>query len=340
MARIGIYGFLNAKVRAMRSALLTEALFRNLAGSKGFQEFLNLLHQTHYRNLAEKGRTAAPETLESELFRDEVERIHHLEHYSEGDVRRFISLFLQRYEAERLKIILRYRDSVTPDEFPWMRERIAFNLPVDALLSAKRFDEVLYFLEGTPFEDDLRQVSSPSDNKFSVETAIDQGVFERLWDAVSALGKKDADIAGRILGIEVDLRNLEAIGRFRRYYQIPAGRMTELFLPRGYRLNVERLITIASGGSLSDTLSGVLKESRLRTTESQDDNDDIALIEHSLYNVLLTEAKRAFGQFPFSIGSLMGYLTLLRIESRNLRVLIQSKVYGLTSDETEALLIF
>lgn len=339
MAGIGTYGFLNAKVRAMRSALLTEAFLRGLSATRGFQEFLNQLYTTPYRYLSERGRTATPGQLEAAIFQDEVARIRRLERFSEGDVGRFISLFLDRYEAERLKVILRYRRA-KKSAAPWMRERIAYALPVDALLSSEGFEEVLRLLEGTPFRDDLSALPPSAENDFAVETAIDRGVFGRLHRAVSALGRRDADIAGRILGLEVDLKNLEAIGRYRRYYEIPAARMVDFLLPNGYRLNPERLTAIAAGGSLPETLADVLRTIRIGKGDNAEGGDDLALIERFLFHALLAEAKRAFAQFPFTVGSVIGYLMLLRIESRNIRTLIQSKMFELTPDETEALLVF
>ena len=341
MGRIGTYAFLNAKVRAMRSGLLNGPVYQRLAAAQTLQELLRVLSETQYQHLADSGKFKELNLIERALFYEEVRRIRVIEKHSEGDVRQFISLFLERYEGERLKVLLRCWHRKLGPGADVLREKILFDVPVDAVLSAARLDEVVSLLECTPFREALERAEaaySEEESVFPLELAVDRAVFGRLWGAVESFGREDRRIAGRLVGLEVDLKNLEWVGRFREYYRIAQGQIVDFLLPRGFRLTTDRLRQVAAGESVDDALRDVVRGSRIRLPEAETGRT-LELLEGLLHHVLLAEARRAFGMFPFSIGAVMGYLTLVRIEIRNIRTLFQAKAYGLSPQETEALLI-
>jgi vacuolar-type H+-ATPase subunit C/Vma6 len=85
-------------------------------------------------------------------------------------------------------------------------------------------------------------------------------------------------------------------------------------------------------------LREVVRGSRVRLSEVGEAGA-LESLEGFLMHVLFFEARSAFGKFPFSISSVAGYMILLRIESRNIRMLLQAKAYGLSSGETAPLLV-
>lgn len=217
MGRIGKYAFLNAKVRAMRSILLTEGVYQRLMEAHSLQELIQLLSDTQYQHLADSGKFKEAAEIERVLTYEESRRIREIEKHSEGDVREFISLFLERYDAERLKVLLRRWHDKEQEGDEWIRRKIVFDLPVDAMLSATRLKDIVVLLEGTPFQKPLTEAAeaySEEKSVFPLELAVDRSVYERLWAAVETFGREDRKIAGRLLGLEVDLKNLEWLGRF------------------------------------------------------------------------------------------------------------------------------
>ena len=65
----------------------------------------------------------------------------------------------------------------------------------------------------------------------------------------------------------------------------------------------------------------------------------LEMLDRFLYQFLLEEAKRAYSGFPFSIGAILGYYFLMRIEMKNLRTLLEAKVYEMKPEEIESMLI-
>jgi len=341
---IGTYGFINAKVRAMRSFLLDKSDYQEALTKAGnIDELFSILSRTHYRNVIEKLESREPALVEQTLFLGGIERLKLLEKSSRGDVRKIILSLFDHYEGERLKIILRCWHKKDEKIIQLYRDKIIYDFPVDAIISAGDISEVVGLLEETPFYNVLaKKISAYLEHKtlFPLELAIDRDYFTRFWKTTESLSRKDKLIVRRLVGLEVDIRNLNWMSRFKKYYDISSAEIIGMLLPYGYRIKSGEIQDVLAGGSIKNLLGKVMgKTSSLVQEEEQEETSSMELMERVLYQVLLSEANRAFGQFPFTIGAIMGYFVLIRIETKNIRTLIEAKIYGLSPDETEALLI-
>ena len=107
MIAIRRYGLINAKIRTMRSFLLSESALLKMAEAQNLHEIFQLLSQSHLKEWLEEIDEESPELFESALLISEVERLKAIHKRSVGTLRHLISLFLDRYEGDRLKILLR-----------------------------------------------------------------------------------------------------------------------------------------------------------------------------------------------------------------------------------------
>ena len=340
MASIGKYGFINAKVRAMRSFLLTESIYRTMAGAGNVEELLPILAQTHFRNVIQ--RLKESDEIEQELLHEEIRQIRLIQKYCHKNIAKLISLFLERFDCERLKVLLRYWHRKKKSEPPVLRGKIVYELPIDAIVTADTLGEMIVLLEGTPFQNVLsRAAADYQDSKtlFPLELAIDRDFFIRMLNEVESLPKKDWQIARRLLGLEIDLRNIDWIVRLRTYYDLSSAEIRKHILPHGSRISGKDVDRIVSGVDVSHGLIKATTGVRLPEGMGSVESFKLEDLEHLLYHILSFEARKAFGQFPFSIGSILGYLVLLRIETKNIRTLFQAKEYGFSAERTEALLI-
>lgn len=342
MVSIGTYGFINAKVRAMKSFLLTESIYRAMAAARSLDELFAVLLQTHFRNMVERVKFKEPLEIEQELVSEEIRRLRVIEKNSRGNLRQLVLLMLERYDGDKLKTLLRSWHQREGREPLVLREKIVYDFPVNAIVSAETLEEIVTLLEGTPFQKILsREASTYVERKslFPLELAIDRDLFDRTWDATESLSRKDQRIARRLLGIEIDLRNIDWMGRFRRYYNVSTAEVGELLLPHGYRMGSDDVRHIVSGGSVSKVLARITRGVHSIHRNEAEEGFDLYGLERVLYQILLSEAGRALREFPFTIGSILGYLILLRIETKNVRTLLQAKLYGLSSEQAEDLLI-
>jgi len=340
---IGTYGFINAKVRAMRSFLLDKSDYQALTKAENIDELFSILSKTHYRNVIEKLESREPALVEQAFFLGGIERLKLLGKSSKGNVRKIIVSLFDRYEGERLKIILRCWHKKDEKIIELYRSKIIYDFPVDTIISAGDITEVVALLKGTPFYNVLaKEITAYLEHKtlFPLELAVDRDYFTRFWKTAESLSSKDKLIVSRLVGLEIDILNLNWMGRFKKYYDISSTDIIEMLLPYGYRIKSGEIQDVLAGGSVKRLLEKVMgSPTSFLPEEVQGEESSLELMERVLYQVLLSEANRAFGQFPFTIGVIMGYFILIRIEIKNIRTLIEAKMYGLSPDETEALLI-
>jgi V/A-type H+-transporting ATPase subunit C len=156
---------------------------------------------------------------------------------------------------------------------------------------------------------------------------------------MKTMNKEDHRVARRLLGIEVDLKNLDWLSRFKKYYEIPTADIGHMLLSSGYHLSMDTLREVITTGNYVKAFSSVVKGFEIPSGEKSDENAALEFMEKILYQILFVEAEKAFAQFPFSIGAIFGYFYLIRIETRNIRTLIHAKIYGLPPQSVESLLV-
>jgi vacuolar-type H+-ATPase subunit C/Vma6 len=342
MESVRQYGYVNAKVRAMRSTFLPETAYRSMLAFKETREIFSFLSQTRYRGMVNGIENKTPEALEQALFREEIRQMRAIQKISKAGTKDILTLLLERYDGERLKTILRAWHSGGKETKAVIHDEIVHPFHEDALLSSRNLEEFAERLEGTPFQKVVMDRTALVDEKktlFFIEVAIDQTVCERLWKASDSLSRTDRNILRKLVGIEIDLKNLDWILRFRNYYNMPMAEIGELLLPNGWRLGTYGIKKILAGGTVSEALLDIGRGSPVPFSRDGEEALSLSALERFLYQMLFIEAKKAFMAFPLSIGAILGYVTLMRIESRNIRTLVHAKAYGMPAQQIEPFLI-
>jgi vacuolar-type H+-ATPase subunit C/Vma6 len=342
MTAIGQYGFINAKVRTMRSYLLTKAIYHNLITAKNHHEMMNVLAPTYFNNIIDELKYQDSLEIEQKFFWEEIRRIFEIKKFSRGTLYKVISLLIERYDIEKLKIILRvwYSNTKNVDGILW--KRIIYDFPVDAMLEAKDLKEMIPYLLSTPYGEIVDKFVSEHkefDNLFYLELLLDQYNFKRLLNAGAELNRLDQRIFKRLVGIEIDLKNLDWINRFKNYYHFSYAEILQYLLPYGYRLDQKEIQRMVKAENTIKAIFQHIKGLKVQISENMETEVSIEVMEKILYQILFIEAKKAFREFPFSIGAILGYFYLMRIEMKNIRTIIKAKGYNLSPQEIENLII-
>ena len=342
MTKIGTYGFLNAKVRAMRSFLLSSRIYRSLIEARDLNEMSSILSQTIYQDTLRNSDQKDPIEIEQILLYEEIVRLKKIEKYSSHYPKQIVRWFLERYDCEKLKILLRLWHRKVQGETEFLQLRILYDFPVKEILSAQNLSDIVLLLIDTPFLKLLAKTVTLYNEKrtlFPIELSLDKFMFDSILNVIKTANRGDRHIAKRLLGIEVDLKNLDWLSRYRKYYEIPTADIGQMLLSNGYRLSMDILRKIIASGDYSKAFSRVAKGFEVPAGEKGNENAALEIMEKILYQILLHEAGKAFAQFPFSIGAIFGYFYLIRIETKNIRTLIHSKIYGLSPQAVESLLV-
>lgn len=342
MGAVGTYGYLNAKIRALRSELLSNDVYRSLLSAEHLQDLLDALSHTHLAPLVAKFGLYEPEALERELFYEEIHRLKKIGKYATGPPGELLSVLLERYEIEKLKQLLRLWMQPRDDEKSAIRQMIIYDYSVDDVLRADTIEDVVHSLEETPYAD-LLQKAIPDfkagKSVFPLELTLEKYVFGRLLKTGNMLSKQDAGIFRRMVGLEIDIKNLDWINRFKKYYELNAPEIDTMLIAGGYRLGEKEIRGYLAGENLAAVIIELSQGHSVQIPGAVEGDIPFESLEFFYDLLLFEEAKRAFMAFPFSIGAVLGYFYLIRIEMRNLKILLEGKHYELPSEEIESMLI-
>jgi len=343
MSQLAKYAYANAKIRAMLSRLLDERFFDSLLAARTIEDAAVLLKNSPYASVFEAAQKDGFDIhgIEEGLTRfdeDVFLRVAGVLLPSEKD---FVSLLLEKYEIEALKLALRlwYRKAkVDPAEYLPARQIVH---PIDyrRILAAKTIEELIVLLSETPYFKPLargRDKFKEKDSLFYLEVSLDIDYYGRIIQAVSRFSPSDRNVALKILGIEIDIENINWLIRLRKYYNVALGDMLEWVIPGGTRVDKDLVRGAYAPDGLGKIIEQVARGPYAAVRDLTEQN--ISLIENFLYQALLREVRRALSGFPFSIGTVLGYLTLKRRETRNVISILNAARLGWKKDETAALL--
>ncbi|MCX5708579.1 MAG: V-type ATPase subunit [Candidatus Omnitrophica bacterium] len=344
MRQLAKYAFANAKIRAMLSYLLTAEDFNGLLEARDLEDALDILKKTRYSSVLE--HIPAEDNnivhLEREFLKNDLAVYQKVENTLSGKgEREFVSLLRQRYELEEIKVFLRIwhqKLTVSWEDYV-VAAKICFDIDFKKLLSASSIEEFILLLDHTPYKAALlagRERYKERNSSFYLEASLDLDYYRRLLACIEKFTSVDKSVARRILGIEVDMENINWLIRLRKYYALGIGEMLEWFIPGGQWINKEAVRKYYVTDGLTKVVESVSFGPYAKIKELAQEN--VALVENFLYEILLHQVRSALSGFPFTIGTVMGYLILKRQETKNIISLLNAKQYGWRKEEITPLL--
>lgn len=349
MRSVGQYAFINSKVRAMISNLLSVQEMGGLIESRDVEDACIKLAGTAYRDIFKGlGPTYDLHSIERDLIDSDV-KLHFkiLKGMKKGAARDVVFLLLNKYEVENLKNILRLWNSrADREEAEYIiRDKICYDIPIEKLLDAGNIDEFILLLMNTPYgkplmtaKDDFSQRGS----LFYLEVALDIDYYRRLWEGIATLSQMDRKVASKLIGVEVDIENISWFVRFKKYYTLPLGKLMNYVIPHGFQITEDLVRRVCLTEEMSKLISGMAVkpyQEIKQIAEKSFDKSKMFLMEAILWNVLVSQAKTALAGFPFTIGTITAYLVLKRAETNNIISVLYSKLYDLPPDRVRGSIV-
>jgi len=348
MSALARYAFTNAKVRAMLSSLFTKPQLNSLVSAKDIDEFLSVAKASTYESIFKKLTPPyEPRVIELGLVRDAIEKHNRILKNLKGPPAEVVFLLLSKYELANLKNLLRiWHTMADGEELNYLyKEKICYDIPISEVLTRKTIEEVILLLDKTPYKDALmngRTGFKERGSIFYLEIALDIDYYKRLWNKVAALSPMDRGLASRLIGVEVDIKNISWIVRFKQYYKMPLGELVSYIIPGGYQIAEPLIRKVYSSEDIRTVITGLSRKPYQDLTtlvSGAYDKSKMFMLEAMLWQVLLKEAKSALSKFPFTIATVLAYLILYTAEARNIVSLLYSKLYQLEPERISGSLI-
>ncbi len=348
------YAFINAKLRARISKILSHATFDQLTKAPSLDAALAVLRDTPFAGLEDiYSRTGDLKQAELELMKTEI-RLY-------GDVRKHLhrnsaqlsDALLTQFEIDNLKNAIRiYFDrqirgrAVSTSIHYVLHDHIRHELPIDIILNAGSLDEIAGVCAGTPYGAIIRQYShtvESDESLFRLEIALDHFYYENLETAILRLDGRDQAIALRLMGVEIDLQNISWIMRFKSFYDLPLETVLATIIPGGFNFSKTVISAIYRTQNISSLLQGFVKGkypglSAFCDSQTSDSASRLVLIQRILTEIKRHEVQRILSGYPFTIGIILAYFLLKKDELQNIRLLLNAKQHGEAQERIESML--
>jgi len=348
------YAFINAKLRARISKLTPLSTLENLTKAHSLEEAVSYLRGTPFEIIEQVYRkTGDLKMAELELLRYEIHIYREIEKYLENTPRDIVHALAIRYEIESLKNALRLffdyriRGRDISDSIHYiLNEKIIHDLPLEKIININTLQEAAELLNNTPYGSIIREQAgnvSSEDSLFPLEVALDHYYYKNLFLQIEKFDPADRRIARRLIGVEVDLQNVNWIIRFKSFYQLPLQRVLSLIIPGGLNLKSKLLTDTYTSQDINAILKSFIKSEyphieTILSSQTTDLSSRLLLIERILEQIMDYEINRILAGYPFTIGIIFAYFVLKEKEIKKIRTILNAKYYGISEERIRGMI--
>jgi vacuolar-type H+-ATPase subunit C/Vma6 len=348
------YSFINAKLRARISKILPEDMFEELAKSPSLEAALVLLRDTPFAKLEEIYSTTGDlKQAELELLRSEIELYRNIKQYLHRNSIELVDALLSQFEIDNLRNAIRIyfdrkirkRAGDTGIHYI-LYDRIIHDIPIDIIINAESFEEIAAACGGTPYNQIIMKYYHTVESEgslFRMEIAFDHYYYKNLLASIDKLDRRDRAIAMRLVGVEIDLQNINWIIRFKNFYDLPLEAVLAAIVPGGFNLDIAVMEELYVAQNVTSVLQGFVKSkypglSALLSSHTSDSTSRLLLIRRILEEIMKQEIHRILAGYPFTIGIILSYFVLKRNELKKIRTILNAKYYRIEQERIESML--
>jgi V/A-type H+-transporting ATPase subunit C len=348
------YSFINAKLRARISMILPEEVFEELAKAPSLEAALALLRDTPFARLEEiYSATGDLKQAELELLKSEIELYRNIRQYLHHNSIELVDALLSLFEIDNIRNAIRIyfdrnirkRSGDTGIHYI-LYDRIIHDIPVDVIVNAESFDEIAGACEGTPYKQIIMKYYHTVESEgslFRMEIAFDHFYYKNLLASIDKLDRRDHSIAMRLVGVEIDLQNINWIIRFKNFYDLPIEAVLAAIVPGGFNLDMAVMEELYVAQNVTSVLQGFVKSkypglSALLSSHTSDSTSRLLLIRRILEEIMKHEVQRILAGYPFTIGIILAYFVLKRNELKKIRTILNAKYYCIEPERIESMI--
>ncbi len=342
MGNILTYSGIVTKLRAMEARLLDDEQFEEIYTIRSVPELASyLIEHSSYQNVLENMDPAM-------LHRGNIEKVLILSLYEDYmkiyrfcglEQRKFLKLYLKRYEVDLINYCLRIVINHYQEPFDLNNKKPFFDkysqLSIEKLITSRTTDQLIDNLKGTEYYEPLRKLrDARAVNLFDYDLALNLYYFTAMWQSRrKLLHKKELELFTRDCGSKIDLLNIQWIYRSKKHFQLAPADIYSLLIPIHYRISTDEIKAMVESATMEELYAVLLKTPYVKQTGQIDQKEHLTpeqMYADCLYHLYTVDRRRN----PYSIASINTYLFLKEEELKKLTTAMECIRYGLTPGET------
>jgi V/A-type H+-transporting ATPase subunit C len=331
------FPYVNARVRAMRSRLLTPAQVDDLVGVPSLAGFLQALSATPYSPDLQEAlmRHEGVRAVDAALARNLQRITRSILEFSDGPAQQLVRILLLRWDLANLRAIVRGKDAGRSAEEILDAVMPAGTLSEVALKEMAGYPSMTALagaLEalGHPFAAPLAEgiaEHAKTHDLLSVELRLDRAYTDYVLRQTK--GRRGARVLREMLTAEVDAANIKTALKLASAGGMSEEQRLRFFIPGG-RLATEKIFLALSSDR---TQAPAWTHLRVQGFPIKELPRDLVAFERDLdLRLAQTMAARYIGGDPLGLDIIIGYLAMKSAEVANLRLIARGKFLGLADE--------
>lgn len=343
------YGYSSARVKAMQSVLISKKAMQDIVNAKDASAIISILFHGEYKPDLEEfgGLEIKGELVDFALSKNLAKSVGKLVRIAPYTDKKMMRAIVGKWNLYNAKMAIEAKDRKMPYE-SIARYLIDYGRYDSAFVKeAMKEDSVEgligKFMINSPYRSILsegleayRKTRSGAD----AVAAIDMQYYMGLGGIITKLRFIDNNSA-RIMKMDIDLKNVIHLVKAKRL-GLKFSDVSHAIIPGG-NLPVHELEQAYSGADSVDAFALQVKGYDLKPAADaykEGGRRQLLLFEIGMRNAIFESSKRLLNHSILSFGAMLAYAYMKEIESFTLRVLINSKLYGLAKEDVQRLIIW
>lgn len=328
------FPYINARVRAMRSRLLSAAQLEDLLGTPTMAAFLQSLAATSYGGDLQEAlvRYEGLRAVDEAFARNFQHATQAVLGFAEGRPRALIEVVLLRWDLENLRVIVRGKHAGRPAE-----EVMQALLPAGTLREVV-LKEMTGYPDMTGLAGTLEAVGHPlatalakgvaeyveTKDLTALEMHLDRGYAEGGLQQIGRRGQ-DAAVLREMLESEIDAANTKTALKLASAGNLSRADRLRYFIPGGPLLSAEGFVALAS----PETQAQAAARLRARGFPIPELPADLIAFERAMDLKVAKGLASYYLGDPLGVDIVIGYVAMKSTEVANLRLIARGKFLGL-----------
>ena len=345
------YGFINAKLRARISNILTDDFKRLLINSADIEEAVIILGDNDFSSASEIWKSTADiQSVEFELFKSYVSSYKLVMKNTDGELNSFVNILTIKPEIDNIKTAIRlwYGSKIRKRPVSYKasylyKERIYENIDWSMLINAVSWEDITIVFSETIYKDifDKDLIIDSNNGLFKIETELDRLYYRHIIENSSKLKKSDDKILKEIISTEIDLQNISWLIRYRHFYKMEFSEIKKILIPGGNGLELDSIQKTESADSQISPFDILKKDypelSSLSISDKHNFAGQAVLFEQLLDDTRKRKFNSILAGYPFTIGIILVYFFMAERELKFISSVLNGKNYNFTSKRIEEL---